>query len=105
MPQRCAEPSCNQRLPQGRYRRFCPGRACKRVFDQRAACRAYRLYAVAMKWRSFPRSHQRGAKNRHNPYFGEISTMLDDFLREDREMREQANAKREALSTEAPRAA
>ena len=89
----CAEPTCNQALPQGRYRRFCPGRECKRKFDMRVAGRAYRLYAVAMRWRGFPRSHAKGARNPHNPYLGEVTVMLDQFLRDDRAMRETALAR------------
>jgi len=43
-----------------------------------------------MKWRRFKRSHQAGAVNPHNPYFGELTAMLDEFIREDRTMREAA---------------
>jgi hypothetical protein len=55
--------------------------------------RGWLLYEAAMRWRGMPRSHQRGAKNPRNIYFGEVTLLLDQFLREDREMREAANGR------------
>ncbi len=91
----CAEPSCPiiiaVRSERGHLRAFCC-RACKMKSRNRELSRGARLLKAALTWRRVKRSHQKGA---HMPPggFGRFTAMLDEFLREDREMRAQAQAR------------
>ena len=84
--ERCAEPTCNQPLPEGAKHDFCKP-SCYRKHRNRAMSRGFRLYDVAVAWRTAPRSHQRGAQNPPTR-FGDVTFLIDEYLREDREMRE-----------------
>src|SRR5712691_5301155 len=85
---RCAEPSCNLPLVGNRRGRFCKA-ICYPRYHARALKRGFRLYEVAMAWRNAPRSHQRGAQNPPTK-FGDVTYLLDEFIREDRALREAA---------------
>ncbi len=90
---RCAEPSCGCPLIGNHRGRFCTAR-CYSQYHARAVKRGFRLYDAAMAWRATPRNHQRGASNPPTK-FGDVTYLLDEFIREDRAMREKANAERE----------
>lgn len=68
--------------------RFC-SKDCERRYRRRAAVRGQRLYETAMRWRGAKRSHSKGAKSPPG-LFNEVTGLLDEFLRDDREMREDA---------------
>lgn len=93
----CEEPTCGQAVPEhapgkrGRVR-FCSFE-CYRLYDRRTLKRGRRLYEAAVRWRAAPRKQPRnGPRNPPNPYFPEVTRMVDEFLREDREMRMQRMA-------------
>jgi len=91
MPRYCAEPSCANtadRSQKGHWRRFCSP-ACKLKTRNRDLKRGAQLLKAARAWRLVKRSHAKGA---HMPPggFGRFTALLDEFLREDREMREAA---------------
>src|SRR5712691_2607991 len=90
----CDEPTCCGAIPEGRRSRrdgkarFCSD-ACRTRYRNRAIARGYRLYEVATRWRSAPRSHQRGAVNPPTG-FADVTDIIDKYLREDRELRDRA---------------
>ncbi len=89
----CAEPTCNQPLPSKLRpeQRFCPGGKCRRKYQHRALGRAVATYEVLMKWRrTRGRKTVIGGRGR----LGDMSVMVDRWIREDREMRERAVADR-----------
>lgn len=86
----CDEPTCcgivtRKSKKTRQLARFC-SKACDRKYHYRAGIRGQKLYEAAIRWRSAPRSHQRGAKNPPTN-FADVTSLLDEFLREDREMR------------------
>ena|SRR5258706_8633447 len=90
----CDEPTCCGSIPESRrskrreggIARFC-SEECYRKHHKRKVVRGARIYETALAWRTYPRSHLKGAKNPPNPYFAEMTGLLDRFAREDREMR------------------
>lgn len=83
----CDEPTCCAPIPETRRKqaRFC-SKPCYKKYHTRSVGRGFRLYETAMRWRCAPRSHTKGAKNPPTK-FGDVTALLDEFLREDREMR------------------
>jgi hypothetical protein len=91
----CDEPTCCGPIPGGRNGAFCSNE-CYRVWHRRAVTRGFRIYRSFMRWIETPRPcHQKGAKNPPNPYLGDLTAFGRDFMYEDRELREKANAERE----------
>ena len=91
MPRYCAEPTCAtivHRSEAGHLLRFC-SRTCKDKSHFRDLKRGAHLWRAAKAWRTVKRSHAKGA---HMPPggFGRFTALLDEFLREDRAMREAA---------------
>jgi hypothetical protein len=100
----CDEPTCcgpvtRKSKRTGQISRFCSP-DCYRKYHKRALVRGARLYEIAMRWRGAPRSHQRGAKNPAT-IFGDVTWLLDEFLREDREMRDMAPIPKPLIQSEA----
>jgi hypothetical protein len=89
----CSEPTCSGPIPDNRNGRFCSDK-CYRLYHKRAVTRGFRVYEPIMRWITNPRpSHQKGAKNPRNPHLGDLTDLAREFAREDRELREQANAR------------
>ena|ERR1700674_282752 len=94
----CDEPTCCAPLPPERKSkrkdqptRFCSD-ACGIRYRNRAIKCGYRLYEVVARWREAPRrSHQKGAINPPTS-FGDVTAVIDEYLRKDRELREKAIA-------------
>lgn len=93
----CDEPTCCAPIaPARRSRRedqptrFCSD-ACRNRYRNRAIKRGYRLYEVVARWREAPRCHQKGAVNQPTN-FGDVTAVIDEYLRRDRELREAARA-------------
>lgn len=97
VPGLCDEPSCCGPIPEerrsrrqgGAIPRFC-SEGCYKKHHARALKRGARLIETALAWRTYPRSHLKGAKNPPNPHFANMTALLDEFALADREMRKAA---------------
>ncbi len=102
VPGICDEPTCCEEIPPhrrskkpGQPTRFCSS-DCRAKYRNRAVIRGYRLYEVVARWREAPRrSHQKGGINPPTS-FGDVTAVIDEYLRQDRQMREKALARQAA---------
>lgn len=87
----CAEPTCSTVIAftaHGHWKRFCC-KECKLKTRNRDLKRGAQLLRLARQWRGTKRSHIKGAKMPPGG-LGRLTAAVDGYLREDREMREQA---------------